>query len=76
MARVIEKPRERTIKCPHCFALIGFDRSDVKVDMLWPPVDYPGLNIAEMEPIISRKLICPYCERIIYLNKDYDKEVF
>ena len=73
MARVIEKPNELVIKCPHCGAKIGFDKSDVVVDALWPPIDYPGLDIEKMEPIITRELTCPYCRRIIYLEKDYDK---
>ena len=75
MARVIEKPNELTIKCEHCEAKIGFDKSDVVENTLWPPVDYPGLD-KDWEPVILRKLICPYCKRTIYLEKDYDKEVF
>lgn len=75
MARVIEKPNELTIKCPHCGAKIGFDKSDVVIERLWPPVDYPGLP-ENWEPAILRKLTCPYCQRVIYLEKDYDKEVF
>lgn len=65
MARVIEKPNELVIKCPHCGAKIGFDKSDIVVDTLWPPIDYPGLDIEKMEPLITRKLTCPYCQRII-----------
>lgn len=76
MARVIEKPNELITKCPHCEAKIGFDKSDIVIERLWPPIDYPALDIREMEPIIYRKLTCPYCKRIIYLEKDYDKEVF
>ena len=67
MARVIEKPNELVIKCPHCGAKIGFDKSDVVVDTLWSPID------EKMEPIITRELTCPYCRKIIYLEKDYDK---
>ena len=73
MARVIEKPNELTIKCHHCGAKIRFDKSDVVIDTLWPPVDFPGLDIEKMEPVILRKLTCPYCQRIMYLEKDYDK---
>lgn len=76
MARVIEKPNELITKCPHCEAKIGFDKSDIDINTLWPPLDYPEQTIEEIEPIIIRKLTCPYCKRIIYLEKDYDKEVF
>ncbi|MBE6148121.1 MAG: hypothetical protein E7167_01215 [Firmicutes bacterium] len=77
MARVIEKPSELITKCPHCGAKIGFDKSDVVVDILWPSIDCPGLYIEDQwAPIIYRKLTCPYCQKTIYLEKDYDKEVF
>lgn len=75
MARVIEKPNELITKCPHCGAKIGFDKSDVIVNTLWPAIDYPGLP-ENWEPVILRKLTCPYCQKTIRLEEDYDKEVF
>ena len=76
MARVIEKPNELITKCPHCEAKIGFDKSDVIIDTLWPSVDCPGLCSEDWEPVILRKLTCPYSKEIIYLEKDYDKEEY
>ena len=73
MARVIEKPQEYTMKCIHCGAKIGFDKADVEINTLWPPIDYPGLDVNKMEPIITRKLICPYCQRVIFLEEGYDR---
>lgn len=75
MAWVIEPPKGYQKRCPHCEAKIGFDKSDVVIDILWPSIDCPGLYVEDQwEPVIHRKLTCPYCKEIIYLEKDYDKE--
>ena len=68
MARVIKTPREQIMKCPNCFAEIGYDNSDIETSTLYPPIDYYKIT-ERYKPIYLHKLICPYCSNTIYLNE-------
>jgi hypothetical protein len=69
MARVIEKPREKEIRCRNCYALIGYDNSDIKTITLSFPLDYYKIT-EEHKSISLRTLTCPYCEKSIYLDEE------
>ena len=71
MARIIERPREKEIQCGNCYALIGYDNSDVETITIHPPIGYYKLT-EKYEPISIRFLVCPYCKKSICLDKRYE----
>lgn len=68
MARVIEKQYEKEIKCGNCHALIGYGSSDIETIIVYPPAGYYELG-EKYEPISINFLICPCCNKNIFLNK-------
>ena len=69
MARVIERPREKEMKCRNCYALIGYDNSDVETITLSIPFECCK-GTENYKSIFLQKLICPYCGKSIYLDEE------